>query len=328
MDYLQNGNRYLLLYSLSRPYVPKTNYSMKQKIVIIFGLAVSFSRLLADPVLEIEPLNEEAVEEKTDFIRLDEDDMAARLQTAVTTYQKGDVLVDLIGAVHVADQVYFEALNEEFKAYEVVLFEMIGGEKMVDGAAPASDPEQKEELFSKLLGELYLIMEDFLELSGQKDHVDYSAKNFVHADLSIEEFKRLQDEKNESIIGFALKQKKPEKEPSTAKLLVAAISGNGNMAKLELIGMLAEADDQMAGFTEGSVIIDGRNIRCLEVLSEQVELGKKKLCIFYGAGHFPDMEQRLVADGYTKTHHRWVTAWDVEKPKKKVKKFHELGDAE
>ena len=35
-----------------------------------------------------------------------------------------------------------------------------------------------------------------------------------------------------------------------------------------------------------------RDAKCLEVLA-----GKKKLGIFYGAAHFPDMEKRLLAGG-------------------------------
>ncbi len=50
-----------------------------------------------------------------DFIRVDEDDSAARLQTAVTRFEKDGATVDLIGAVHIADQrlrVLWRALKE------------------------------------------------------------------------------------------------------------------------------------------------------------------------------------------------------------------------
>ena len=54
----------------------------------------------------------------TDFIRIDEDDKAARLQTAVTRYEKEGVTVDLIGAVHIADKKYYEDLNKSFDNYD------------------------------------------------------------------------------------------------------------------------------------------------------------------------------------------------------------------
>ncbi|RYD39810.1 MAG: hypothetical protein EOP85_15325, partial [Verrucomicrobiaceae bacterium] len=64
------------------------------------------------------------------FIRVDEDDRAARLQTAVTRYERDGATVDLIGAIHIADKEYYEALSARFEKYDVLLFEMIGGERL------------------------------------------------------------------------------------------------------------------------------------------------------------------------------------------------------
>ncbi len=291
---------------------------MKQKILTLFGVVFSCSHLIAEPA--VEAVVEQQELERTDFIRVDEDPTAARLQTAVTSYTKGDVVVDLIGAVHIADQGYYENLNEEFENYESVLFEMVGGDRMVNGQMPKLAPGEKIETLSKLLGKAYTMMENFLALSGQKEYVDYSAENFVHADLSMYEFKRLQKEKGESILGFAMKQQKSEKEPNSIKLLMALVTGNADMAKLELIDTLGQGDDQVAQFAGDSVIIGDRNQKCLDILDVEIASGKKRVGVFYGAAHYPDMEQRLLADGYIKTNHRWMTAWDVKKPEKKVKK--------
>lgn len=73
----------------------------------------------------------------TDFVRFVEDDAGARLQTGIASYRnKAGVVVDLIGAIHVADEAYFEKLNKSFKGYEVVLYEMVGG--------PISQRERRE----------------------------------------------------------------------------------------------------------------------------------------------------------------------------------------
>ncbi|WP_156345122.1 hypothetical protein [Verrucomicrobium spinosum] len=73
----------------------------------------------------------------TDFVRFVEDDAGARLQTGIASYRnKEGLVVDLIGAIHVADQAYFEKLNAAFKGYEVVLYEMVGG--------PISQRERRE----------------------------------------------------------------------------------------------------------------------------------------------------------------------------------------
>ena len=47
---------------------------------------------------------------------------------------------------------------------------------------------------------------------------------------------------------------------------------------------------------DGSTIITERNKRCFDVLDKQLAAGKKKIAIFYGAGHLPDMERRLDSD--------------------------------
>ena len=55
--------------------------------------------------------------------------------------------------------------------------------------------------------------------------------------------------------------------------------------------------------------------KCLKVLDQQVRAGKKKLGIFYGAAHFPDMEKRLGEAGWKRSKQEWITAWDIPKPK-------------
>ena len=60
-----------------------------------------------------------------------------------------------------------------------------------------------------------------------------------------------------------------------------------------------------------TVIIHGRNEKCLRVLQEQLALGKKKLGVFYGAAHMEHMEHRLVEDlGWERVREEWVLAWD------------------
>ena len=78
------------------------------------------------------------------FIRVDEDDAAARLQTAVTRYEKDGASVDLIGAIHIADKAYYEKLGDRFKTYDALLFEMIGGEKFANAQNSAAEPAAGE----------------------------------------------------------------------------------------------------------------------------------------------------------------------------------------
>jgi hypothetical protein len=140
----------------------------------------------------------------------------------------------------------------------------------------------------------------------------------------VEQFQKKQEEKGESILSFAFAaaqnaENKGVAQPDVAKLLAALLSGNSNGIKLEMIKTLGHGDDQIAALAGNTVIIDDRNAKCFRVLRKQIEKGHKKVGIFYGAAHFPDMEKRLLAQGYQQTSQEWMTAWDVPKPQPKPK---------
>jgi hypothetical protein len=262
------------------------------------------------------------------FIRVDEDAKAARLQTAVTRYEKDGASVDLIGAVHIADKAYYETLNARFATYEVLLFEMIGGERFAaakeelpalpdpEPAAPAKKPAVAKKPDLSGLHRIYDTVCRYLELTGQVDSIDYTAPNFVHADLTNDEFFEMQAKRGESLVGFALKAAKNDdtkKQPDTLQLLRAIISGRPALLKLAIVHTLGDGDDQIAAFAGESVIITDRNLRCLDVMKREIAAGRKNLGIFYGAAHFPDMEKRLLEQGFKRVKQEWLTAWDIPK---------------
>ena len=252
-------------------------------------------------------------EKATDFIRVDEDEKAARLQTGVTTYVKEGASVTLIGAVHIADKAYYDKLNARFKKHDRLLFEMIGGEKM---AQIQQDAAKEDAVDLSPMAKTYALIARFLKLSEQKKDIDYSAKNFVHADLTLKEFEKLQEERGESLLSFAMKAAEgAEEQPqlSPERLLQALISGNSNGVKLEIVHALGKGDEQMGGIIGQSVIITDRNKKCFEVLDRELQKGSKNLGIFYGAAHFPDMEKTLLSRGFKKQSHQWLTAWDIPK---------------
>jgi len=254
----------------------------------------------------------------TDFIRMNREADSVQLQTAMTRYQKMGMTVDLIGAIHIADAKYFDRLNLEFKQYESVLFEMIGGENLNQGNQ-AEKPAKVQDAAMSMLGNVYAMVSQFLKLQSQKDGIDYTVKNMVHADLTLREFEKLQAEKGESLIGFAMQNVEQAQKNGgkglpamdSKKLMMAVLSGNANMLKRELVLTLGQGDDQVAAFAGDTVIIGDRNAKCLKVLDTQAAAGKKKVGIFYGAAHFPDMEKRMLKAGYKKVNQRWLTAWDI-----------------
>ncbi len=74
----------------------------------------------------------------------------------------------------------------------------------------------------------------------------------------------------------------------------------------------------MFGGKDGSTIIEGRNVAALDVLKKQIADGKQKIGIFYGGGHMPDMEKRLLKDfGMKFDKEEWLEAWSMPEPAKK-----------
>lgn len=253
-----------------------------------------------------------------DFIRVKETPEAAKLQTAVFGYEKDGVRVDLIGAIHLADRKYYEFLNKYFENYEVLLFEMVGGERLGNAAnrPPEAEKPKKENKLSGLRT-MYQSMEKALSLTGQAAVIDYTAKNFVHADLTMVEFEALQKEKGESILGFIIQSgmnaEKPSRDPDTMRLMRGILTGRSDLVKLEIMHTMAEGDNQMDSLAGENVIISDRNAKCMEVLDREIASGKKKIGIFYGAAHFPDMERHLEEKGFKKISTKWLSAWRVRK---------------
>ena len=317
------------------------------KTRFFFVAACLLTALRADP----EVATNAAAGEAPQFIRVEEKEAATELQTAVVKFTKGGASVELVGAIHIADRQYYEALNKRFEGYEAVLYEGIGGGRpaaVIDGAAAAPDAEEPE-VPGKTIEERVADLEEYLEdaqaeaaskkaekpkanldglhgaylsgakwlgLSYQMLEINYLKDNFVHADVTLEEFAALQAKRKENIVSFMLKTsiqaaKKPVKEPNSFRLLSSILKGNKNGLKRELVHTLGAGDDQVSGLAGENVIIGDRNAKCLEVLDREVAAGKKTLCVFYGAAHFPDMEKRLLEGGWTKGGTEWMTAWEI-----------------
>lgn len=244
----------------------------------------------------------------TDFLRVRKVGETSQLQSAVTTYQRDGISVTLIGTVHLADEVFFKDLTSRFKKFDRLLFEMIGGETLANSENDAADA-------GNAIDRSYAEVAAFLNLTEQKSAIDYSAKNFLHADLTVLEFQKLQRERGESLLSFARKATGKEdlnNEPGTDALRRALISGDVHRSKLLLMKTLAEGDETMGAFTGQSVIISDRNDKCLETLDAEIAKGHIHLGIFYGAAHFPGMEKNLVARGFLKTSQEWLAAWSVK----------------
>jgi len=259
-------------------------------------------------------------QEPTKFLRFVEEGRdGGRLETGIATYKNAQgVTVQLVGAVHIADTGYYEALNKQFEGYDALLYEMV---KPKDMGAPGRDREQANGI--SLVHILQKGMKTFLDLDYQLDGIDYTKKNFVHADLTAEEFNRMQDERGESIFGLMLQQMLKElmkgdngaAQDMDPMQLLAALSSEDSARQLKLIlaKQFQNMDEMVAGLEgpNGSVLVTERNKAALKVLKDTIAAGKKNIGIFYGAAHMKDMEKRLEDMGFKRTGVEYRVAWDM-----------------
>ena len=267
---------------------------------------------------------EKKAAEATKFLRFVEEGQAGgRLETAIATYQndKGQK-VHLVAAVHIGDAGYYASLNKIFEGYDALLYEMVKP-KDLDLAGRGIEQEDGG-------GGINIIrlvqrgMKTFLDLDYQLDGIDYSKKNFVHADLTAEEFERLQDERGESIFGMMLQQMLREMMKGDAartaqidpmELLSALGSPDGARQLKLLLAKQFENMDEMVEAMEGpngSVLLTERNKAAMRVIKDQLAAGKKNLGVFYGAAHMKDLERRLIDElGFKRTNVEYRIAWDL-----------------
>ncbi len=246
-----------------------------------------------------------------------------KLQTAVARFQRGDTIVDLIAAVHLADKEYFDRLNFLLRTYNVVLYEMVGGRFP---AKAAQNP--KGELSG--VRSVQQMSTQILDLEFQLDNINYRMPNFVHADVTMAQYQRLKKEKNQNmatLLGRVIKIAEsgdlagiPAGEAAAGdfltSLLAALSSGDSVALKRQLAPILSEAESMVALIEgeEGTVLISERNKVVIAKLKETLvkRSGQKgKIAIFYGAGHMPDLENRLIAEGFEKKKSVWIDAWNL-----------------
>ncbi len=325
---------------------------------VVFALHFAHALPFDEPKPQEPAKKEDAANKPTEFMRFVKNpDGSATLETAIVRYKDKDGnIVDLIGAVHVADPPYYATLNKVFRSYDALLYEMVkpkgmempskheelGSEddkaKKTDGKAKVEkdgkepDPAESTRRSGSWVGQFQRLLKDVLNLQFQLDGIDYGAKNFVHADLDAETFAKKQEERGESILLLMLKASLDQASKAganldTAKdsmtqqiqLMMSLFSKDRSKALKRILGeQFGDLEKVSAGFEKGprgeeSVLVIERNKACLSVLKEELAKGKKRIGIFYGAAHFPDMERRLISEfGFQKTSQDWMVAWSIE----------------
>ena len=259
-------------------------------------------------------------------IRRDEKGRPVAMETSIVRYagknEQGEAItVDLIGAVHVGGQDYYDALNSQFKRYDALLYELVAPKGTV---IPKGGRVNDDSISLNPVGGIQKGLTSLLDLEFQLEQIDYTKKNFVHADMSPEEFAESMTKNEESIGGYALKAlgqsmalQASGKDNSSAGMLFALFSSDKALRMRRVMAQqMIDMDAGMVMFEgkDGSTIINHRNAKCMEVLKEEIANGKKTIGIFYGAGHLADMEERLVDDfEMTAGGQKWLPAWKLTK---------------
>lgn len=260
---------------------------------------------------------------QSQFSRYTEKDDRPRLETAIMTLAGEDgFTVDLVAAVHIGDPAYYQELNRRFRQYDAVLYEMVS-------ATQNPAPPVKGEHGTHPISLMQRGMKAMLGLSFQLDEIDYSPANFVHADMDIRQFLAAQEKRGESLMGLVLKAymaqmsgQSPPGRPAGAEVYKPIEWGTTPESRrramktlfAQMIGDLERQALQLDG-PEGSAILTDRNDACLKVLRQQRKAGKKKIAVFYGAAHLPDMAGKLVKDdGLKAGKTEWLAAWDIAGP--------------
>jgi hypothetical protein len=256
-----------------------------------------------------------AASAETRFTRVDvdEDGRARALQLGILTYVGDDVSVDLVSAIHIGDPAYYAELNERFRAYDALLYELV--------APPGIDINAQVAQRKGLLSKTQVALTKALDLAFQLDEIDYAQPNFVHADLTPSEFRQSMADRNESLYVyfwrvFFASVNEYAKDPlglNDWQMLAGMLSsGEDRSLKTMMAWEMTNIDavQDILGEDSDSAIVGARNEKAIAVLRNRMDAGDRHIGIFYGVAHMPDLEERLLDElglVYEKT--TWVDAW-------------------
>ncbi|MCI5066585.1 hypothetical protein MRY87_12755 [bacterium] len=281
-------------------------------VLFVFYLTFLSSSLLALPP-----------EER--FVRLAPDGDA--LQVAISTYQlPRENEVTLVSAIHIADEEYYEELNTLFSQYHIVLYELV---------APLGVKPQPGVGGGGVLNALQRFLADLIGASLQLEEVDYSPSSFVHADLSFEDLIAVGAERGETFWSLVrgilqdLSDAQVRMQGETYAALSTFPVRSGDLMRLffdrvalrryfaEMLALLDSGGEGGIGFPSlEPYLLDARNERVMKVLRLVLKKRSgKRIAIFYGAAHMPDIESQLLKKlSAERQETEWLTAWDLSSP--------------
>jgi hypothetical protein len=312
-------------------------------LAAILGTLALAAPLRADDKPAAKPAAEEskpAKKDLPDYIRFQDDEKSARLEIAIKSFKlPSGAVVDLVGAVHIADASFYADLNKRFDSYDAVLFELVGDPRAVTDKNEVAAEKEAEKNGKSGGGAIRFIQTTagkMLNLTFQLGQIDYTKPNMVHADASYEEFLEMQKERGESMLKLFLRAMKAQMSGELNDLPIGDLDTFGLLRILlskdsaaEFKIVLAKMFDQAESMTkimegdEGSAILTGRNEVVLKKIKQVLgDKTKKHIAVFYGAAHMPGIEGMLKKDLKVEpAGEQWLAGWTMphEAPAKKAK---------
>lgn len=248
---------------------------------------------------------------------------ATSLQSAVATFadRRGRTVV-LVAAIHLGERDYYRALQRELDWPRRTLYELI---KPPDQPPPraASGGEPADGALSgwqrRITGALGLVF--------QLDALDYARPHFVHADLDPARMTALLRDRAgaiaASIVAMAIRDATrwsyADGSPrlgALGLLLALAAPDRALALKRYLARELVEMGDLLdVGGGQGGLgatLIAARNEAAVQVLQRELAGGHRRLGVFFGAAHMPDLQIRIEALGFRLRSRRWIDAWRLQ----------------
>lgn len=242
-------------------------------------------------------------------------------------HPRRNLQVDLVASVHVGESRYYQQLNRLFRDYDAILYELIA-----DSSAgrplpsPSSSGGHDNPLSAAQLG-----LAELLDLKMQLDLIDYTPEQFVHADISPDQLQAAQLSAPPSLSGMLRRglslsrSSHPEvrKEFDRVDLFKVVMQGPDARERVHLrraIALMLCDPKTASGWWYGSssqALLQTRNQRVLEVLQQRLKRPGRRLAIYYGAAHLPELERQLVQHLGLRYHgQRWLSAWNLQAPRR------------
>ncbi|MDE0961191.1 MAG: hypothetical protein OSB09_10460 [Planctomycetota bacterium] len=261
-----------------------------------------------------------------DFLRFRKTGSAsAQLETSVTRFrnQQTGQLVSLVGAVHIGESNYFQWVQRELDQHDLVLYEMVGGPAPGspdhNAELPPSDSQRNSSL--SIISTLQQSMQDLLQLDHQMSQIDYTRANLRHADLTSRAFDtalKINGLFNidpaalftglgpAMLDGFGLQAALSSQDDQTVNRVrwVMAKTLAHSVGQMALLGVkdIEKPEDLILGI---------RNDHLWQVFQDSLPEDWRRIAIFYGAAHLPDIRRRLLEQGWVEEESSWIPAWKI-----------------